>query len=89
MDDLVGGTFTISNLGAFGIRYFTPILNPPQVAILGVGAAAKDLAGSIFPLSLTFDHRVNDGVVAATFLLSVQEHLDATRSVGNRGERRG
>ena len=64
-DDMQGTTFTISNLGSFGIEYFTPVLNTPETGILGVGALNMFLyireklrKGSMLPLSLTFDHRV-------------------------------
>jgi pyruvate dehydrogenase E2 component (dihydrolipoamide acetyltransferase) len=76
-DDLAGGTVSITNLGAHGVDVFTPILNPPQSAILGVGRIAPRamvLAGtalavrSTVHLSLTFDHRVADGVQAADLL---------------------
>lgn len=71
-----GGTFTVTNLGAFGIDAFTPILNPPQVAILGVGRIRRRpavLEERVVPrdeltLSLTFDHRAIDGAPAARFL---------------------
>lgn len=74
--DLEGGTFTVTNLGAYGIDAFTPILNPPEVAILGVGAVRTRpvmSGGGIMPaeqctLSLTFDHRAFDGAPAALFL---------------------
>jgi len=75
-DDLSGGTFTVSNLGAFGVETFTPILNSPQVAILGVGKIdLKPILGDsevqFIPhlhLSLTIDHRAVDGAPAARFL---------------------
>ena len=73
-DDMHGTTFTISNLGSFGIEYFTPVLNTPETGILGVGALnmflyikGKLRKGSMLPLSLTFDHRVLDGAPAAAF----------------------
>lgn len=74
--DLEDGTFTITNLGAYGIDAFTPILSPPQVAILGIGAirsrpAVVDqaiVARETCVLSLTFDHRALDGAPAALFL---------------------
>jgi len=70
------GTFTVSNLGAFGIEYFTPIINLPQCAILGIGAIRQEpiMDGSEvvnkdqLPFSLTFDHRIVDGAPAAKFL---------------------
>ena len=65
MDVLAGGTFTISNLGMFGIDRFTPVINPPQVGILGVGRIRDD---DTITLSLTFDHRVVNGADAARFL---------------------
>jgi pyruvate/2-oxoglutarate dehydrogenase complex dihydrolipoamide acyltransferase (E2) component len=75
-DELSGGTITITNLGAFGVDGFTPIINPPQSAILGIGRiAARPVArdgqlvvGQTCVLSLTFDHRVTDGVPAAQLL---------------------
>jgi len=75
-DDLAGGTVTITNLGASGIDGFTPIINPPQSAILGIGRilarpVVRDnqvVAGQTCVLSLTFDHRVTDGVPAAQLL---------------------
>jgi pyruvate dehydrogenase E2 component (dihydrolipoamide acetyltransferase) len=67
MPDLLGGTFTVSNLGAYGIDSFTPIVNPPQVAILGIGRISD---GSM-PFSLTIDHRALDGAPAAFFLQEV------------------
>lgn len=77
--ELQGGTFTITNLGMFGIDAFTPLLNPPQAAILGVGRITKEAAvvdDQVVPrdrltLSLTFDHRIIDGAPAARFLDSL------------------
>ena len=74
--EMQGGTFTITNLGAFGIEAFTPIINPPECAILGVGRIARQpvmegdrvVPRERMPLSLTFDHRVVDGAPAARFL---------------------
>lgn len=79
--EMTGGTFTVSNLGGLGVHWFTPILNPPQVCILGVGAIqpGNDMTGSQLPLSLTFDHRAIDGVTAATLLAEITdaiEHID-------------
>jgi pyruvate dehydrogenase E2 component (dihydrolipoamide acetyltransferase) len=73
MDDLQGGTFTVSNLGPFGVDSFDPILDPPQVAILGVGRVVE---GSC-TLSLTFDHRVVDGADAARFLDTLTGGLES------------
>jgi pyruvate dehydrogenase E2 component (dihydrolipoamide acetyltransferase) len=78
--DMQGGVFTITNLGAFGIDAFTPIINAPEVAILGLGAirseavATEDgqlVARQMLTLSLTFDHRALDGAPAARFLQSL------------------
>jgi pyruvate dehydrogenase E2 component (dihydrolipoamide acetyltransferase) len=68
-----GGTFTVSNLGSLGIHWFTPVLNPPQTAILGIGATHQDhpAGPSLLPLSLTFDHRAIDGAAAATLLSDI------------------
>jgi pyruvate dehydrogenase E2 component (dihydrolipoamide acetyltransferase) len=83
LDDISDGTFTITNLGNTGIELFTPIINPPQVAILGLGmvqrrpvAAGDALAvrPSVY-LCLVFDHRALDGVPAANFLQDVQQLL--------------
>jgi pyruvate dehydrogenase E2 component (dihydrolipoamide acetyltransferase) len=85
IEDLQGGTFTLSNLGMFGIDHFTAILNPPQAAILAVGRVAKkpfvlaDDRVEVRPLTtltLTADHRVLDGVTAAKFLATIQQILE-------------
>lgn len=84
-DELGGGTFTVSNLGPSGVEYFTPILNPPQVAILGVGAVtertAVDPSGTLqmarqIPLSLTIDHQVVDGAPGAAFLATLAHAME-------------
>jgi pyruvate dehydrogenase E2 component (dihydrolipoamide acetyltransferase) len=85
VDDLRGGTFTISNLGSVGGIYSTPIINPPQVAILLVGrtrTVPKIVDEAIvprlmMPLSLTYDHRLVDGAAAARFLNEVKGYLAA------------
>jgi pyruvate dehydrogenase E2 component (dihydrolipoamide acetyltransferase) len=90
-DLLTGATFTVTNLGSFGIEGFTPILNAPQTAILGVSAIVPrptiDADGHVtgaerrLGLSLTADHRVVDGADAARFLsqlVSAIEHIDLT-----------
>jgi pyruvate dehydrogenase E2 component (dihydrolipoamide acetyltransferase) len=82
--DLAGGTFTLTNLGAFEIEGFTPIINPPQIAILGVGhIKAKAVAHhnevairQILTLSLSFDHRANDGAPAAQFLQRIKQLVE-------------
>ena len=83
LTDLRGGTFTITNYGAVGGIFATPVLHLPQVAILGVGRFLQKPTAhegtialrTILPLSLTFDHRVLDGAVAQRFLNAVMAHL--------------
>jgi pyruvate/2-oxoglutarate dehydrogenase complex dihydrolipoamide acyltransferase (E2) component len=76
LEDLAEGTFTITNLGSFGVDAFTPIITPPQAAVLGIGAA-RPLPAEERPatLSLTFDHRVVDGSYAARFLARLADRL--------------
>ncbi len=82
--DLEGGTFTISNLGMYGVERFTAVLNPPQAAILAVGAieerpVAEDGAVAIRPrmdLNLTCDHRTIDGATASEFLRTLKDFLE-------------
>jgi pyruvate dehydrogenase E2 component (dihydrolipoamide acetyltransferase) len=82
-NQLSGGTFTISNLGMYGIDTFTPVLNLPQAAILGVGRIVEEPVvrygqisiGKTMTLSLTFDHRVVDGAPAARWLQLICERL--------------
>lgn len=74
-DDLEHGTFTITNLGHFEIDSFDPILNPPEVGILGVGSITEASDEREIGLSLTFDHRAVDGADAARFLDSIADGL--------------
>jgi pyruvate dehydrogenase E2 component (dihydrolipoamide acetyltransferase) len=82
--EMQGGTFTITNLGAYRIDGFTPIINPPETAILGVGRIAdkpvvvdgKVGVATLCTLSLSFDHRVVDGATAAAFLARLAELLE-------------
>ena len=84
MDDMRGGTFTISNLGAIGGTYSTPVINVPEVAILLIGRSrempiVKDGEVKIrlmMPLSLSYDHRLVDGATAARFLNDVKGYLE-------------
>jgi pyruvate dehydrogenase E2 component (dihydrolipoamide acetyltransferase) len=83
-EEMSGGTFTITNLGMFGVDAFTPIINPPEAAILGVGRIVEkpvvvDGKITIEPMtqmSLSFDHRIVDGAPAASFLSRVKELLE-------------
>ena len=85
LDDLKGGTFTISNLGAVGGAYSTPIINWPEVAILLLGRARKMAVVRedrieprlMMPLSLSYDHRIIDGAMAARFLKEVIGYLES------------
>src|SRR3989344_2101811 len=84
MMDMKGGTFTISNLGSVGVGFFTPIINYPESAILGVGRMTekpvvrkgKIEIRKILPLSLTYDHRIVDGAQAARFALELVKRLE-------------
>jgi len=88
--ELSGGTFTVSNLGAFGVDAFTPIINHPESAILGVGRIRRQPAvveNQVVPcvlmvLSLTFDHRIVDGVPAGAFLRDVRRAIEAASLEG-------
>ncbi|VEF48835.1 acetoin dehydrogenase E2 component (dihydrolipoamide acetyltransferase) [Bacillus freudenreichii] len=83
--ELKGSTFTITSLGASGVEFFTPILNPPEVGILGVGLITDTPVyvgdelqrQSLLPLSLTFDHRAIDGVPASEFLTTIKGLLES------------
>jgi pyruvate dehydrogenase E2 component (dihydrolipoamide acetyltransferase) len=83
-EELSGGTFTISNVGSYGGMYSTPIINYPEVGILGIGRTKEQVltkdgafyAGLILPLSLSCDHRVVDGAEAARFLRTIIELLE-------------
>lgn len=84
-DDMTGGTFTVSNLGGLGIESFTPVLNPPQVGILGVNAITlqpvRNAAGNLefqdrIGLSLTLDHQLVDGAPGARFLQVVRDKIE-------------
>jgi pyruvate dehydrogenase E2 component (dihydrolipoamide acetyltransferase) len=90
MDDLRGGSFTVSNLGGIGGSFFTPIINVPEVAILGVGRNSRrpvfDSKGQvvgreIVPLALGYDHRIIDGAQAARFVVRYTEVLENFEAV--------
>jgi 2-oxoglutarate dehydrogenase E2 component (dihydrolipoamide succinyltransferase) len=91
-DELGGGTFTLTNTGSRGALFDTPILNQPQVAILGTGAVVKRpvvvsdpamgevvAVRSMVYLALTYDHRIVDGADAARFLVTVKDRLEEGR----------
>jgi pyruvate dehydrogenase E2 component (dihydrolipoamide acetyltransferase) len=88
-DEFSGGTFTISNLGMYGIDHFTAVVNPPEAAILAVGAGTAEpvvrdgqvVVRTIIKLTLTSDHRVLDGATAAAFLRDVKNALENPLSV--------
>ncbi len=83
-DELAGGTFTISNLGMYGIRQFTAVINPPQAAILAVGEAVRQpvvradqvTIATTMTLTLSIDHRAVDGATAAGFLTRLRELIE-------------
>ena len=83
-EELGGATFTVTNLGHLGIDWFTPVLNPPQCAILGVGRVRKTpvvendsiVARDTMTLVLTFDHRVIDGAPCARFLADLRDQIE-------------
>ena len=83
--EMQGGVFTITNLGAYGIDAFTPIINVPETAILGLGAIRREpvvierdqiVIRDLITLSLTFDHRVTDGAPAARFLQTIRAAIE-------------
>ena len=97
-DELGGGTFTLTNTGSRGALFDTPIINQPQVAILGVGSVVKRpvvvqdpelgeviAIRSMVYLALTYDHRIVDGADAARFLTTVRERLEAGQFSGELG----
>ena len=83
-EDLTGGTFTITNLGMYGVEFFIPIINPPEAAILAVGRVVEKpivVDGKIeikpmMMLSLSYDHRIVDGAPASQFLRKAKEKLE-------------
>jgi pyruvate dehydrogenase E2 component (dihydrolipoamide acetyltransferase) len=83
-DELTGGTFTLTNLGAYDIDAFTPIINPPECAVLGIGRLVQKVVAvdgqpavrTMVALSLTFDHRLVDGAPAARFLKRVKQFVE-------------
>ena len=85
VEDMEGSTFTISNLGMFGVAHFTAIINPPNACILAVGAArevpvVRDgqlMIGSVMSMTMSSDHRIVDGAMAAQFLNTVKGMLEA------------
>ena len=84
LDELQGGTFTVTNLGSLGVGEFTPIVNHPEVAILGLGRAREEAAVHngrivprlIMPLALSYDHRVIDGADGARFMRKIVDALE-------------
>lgn len=85
IDEMEGSTFTISNLGMYGVEHFTAIINPPNSAILAVGAAVEKpvvrggqiVVGHEMQMTMSSDHRVIDGAMAAAYLKTVRELLEA------------
>ncbi|MBU0703516.1 MAG: 2-oxo acid dehydrogenase subunit E2 [Chloroflexi bacterium] len=94
VDEVTGAAFTVTNLGMYGVDGFTPIINPPEVAILGVGRIFEELAlvnGQVVPrskmtLSLTIDHRIVDGAPGAAFLQTLAQLLEHPALIFAEGE---
>tara|TARA_B100001093_G_scaffold261646_1_gene250076 strand:+ start:533 stop:1870 length:1338 start_codon:yes stop_codon:yes gene_type:complete len=89
-DEMVGSTFTVTNLGMFGIDFFSGIINPPNAAILSIGATSQKpvagtsnniVMGETMMLGLSCDHRLVDGAIAAKFLQSLSENLENPSSM--------
>jgi pyruvate dehydrogenase E2 component (dihydrolipoamide acetyltransferase) len=84
LQELTGSTFTISNYGSLGGYFGTPIINPPEMGVLGVGRArekpvvreGKIVVRTMLPLSLTFDHRLIDGAISHRFIQVVMARLE-------------
>ena len=93
MDEMSEGTITITNIGSAGGQFFTPVINHPEVAILGTGRIAEkpvvrdgELAiGHVMALSLSFDHRLIDGATAQYAMNLIKQLLGRTRAVCNGG----
>ena len=94
MDEMSGGTFTISSLGTFGIEIFTPVINSPEIAILGVGTISeclrqKEMSFEFYPrlsLSLTIDHQAIDGAPAARFLQELTQNITEAKNIIHKGD---
>ena len=84
IDDMIGGTFTITNGGVFGSMLSTPIINPPQSAILAVAGTQEELklvngevqSAKVCKMTITCDHRVIDGALAAEFMNALKDYLE-------------
>jgi len=87
-EEVTGGTFTVTNLGMYGVDFFIPIINPPEAAILAVGRIVekpKSIDGKVevrpvMMLSLSYDHRIIDGAPAAEFLENIKDRLEKSSS---------
>jgi len=89
-EEFIGGTFTVSNLGSFGVKQFTAIINAPQACILAVGGTEKKVVPnegpdaatrpfvtkSVMLVSLSSDHRIVDGAIGAAWLASFKKHME-------------
>jgi pyruvate dehydrogenase E2 component (dihydrolipoamide acetyltransferase) len=90
LEELQNGSFTITNYGAFGMKFSTPVIKHPEVAILGVGGIYKKpivndagaiIVADMLPLSLTIDHRIIDGADGGRFLLRLKQYLSDPASL--------
>jgi pyruvate dehydrogenase E2 component (dihydrolipoamide acetyltransferase) len=83
-EEVTGGTFTVTNLGMFGVDFFIPIINPPEAAILAVGRIVEKPVAidgkveirPVITVSMAYDHRIIDGAPAGQFLRSVKEKIE-------------
>jgi pyruvate dehydrogenase E2 component (dihydrolipoamide acetyltransferase) len=91
MDEIMGGSFSISNLGMYGVDQFDAVINPPQCAILAIGAArarcvaSRDLeprVATVMRVTLSADHRAIDGVAGARFLSALRRCIEAPQQIG-------
>jgi pyruvate dehydrogenase E2 component (dihydrolipoamide acetyltransferase) len=91
MEEILGGSFSMSNLGMYGVDEFDAIINPPQCAILAIGAArprcvaSRDLeprVATVMRVTLSADHRAIDGVVGARFLAALKRRIEAPLQIG-------
>ena len=84
LDQITNGTFTISNLGMYGVNQFIPLVNPPQAAILGIGGIRKMILPTgqeinnnhFMSITVSADHRILDGVYVAQFLADIRDTLE-------------
>ena len=91
ISDVEGGTFSVTALGMYGVDGFTPVINPPNTAVLGIGRIREQATWNeegrierarVLTLSLTWDHRAFDGVPAAEFVATIRDRLESAQFDG-------